>query len=318
MKVTGMPGPGGTHAPVTATKTFNTQRSPSAIDAKREAASKEAATPTIPQQTSTVEAKNPQTTIVEAPKTAPTEAPTQQLSPQFAELARKEQQIRKAQQELAREKEAWKATSTQQISKQQLQENTLQVLSEAGITYDKLVELQLGQAAAHDPQVMALKEIASLKAELAETKKRYADDREQDFLEGEKQALNVIRSDVKLLVESDPAYETIKATDSVGHVVELIEKVFKEDGDMLSVEEASKLVEEQLIEHESTRIKKLRELSKIKAKLEPLVEEAPQAAQPNTQSKPSAKTLTNAHGVQRPLSARERAIQAFNATKLRK
>jgi hypothetical protein len=115
-----------------------------------------------------------------------------------------------------------------------------------------------------------------------------------------------IRNDVNMLVKHDPQFETIKATNSIGDVVELIEKTFNEDGVLLTVEEAAQQVESYLVDEAI----KLARLAKIQQKLAPAPKaEASKAT--GTPEKQSMKTLTNSVNSSRTLSARERAILAM-------
>lgn len=302
----------------TVTQTFNTSPKGNNQALKDKITAAQSAPPqpqsNITQQKTTETA---QPTNTEAQTAAPSEAPAQPASPQlpdaqvqkaFADLARKERQLRKDQQELKAAHEDWKRRETEFISRKTLQDSPLQALADAGISYDKLVELQLNQIAP-DPNAQLMDKIASLEDRLAKLGDRDA----QRDIDARKQVVDVIRNDAKLLVESDPAYETIKATNSVPDVVDYIEKVFDSEGVILTVEEAAKDIEEELVLQKTEQIKKLSQLSKIKSKLAPPVE----ATQEVAQKPSSAKTLTNAHGVARPLSARERAIQAFERTKLK-
>ena len=60
-------------------------------------------------------------------------------------------------------------------------------------------------------------------------------------------ALKQIERDTQSLVSTDPeTYEMIKSTGSVKDVVELIEATYKEEGRLMTVEEAAQEVEEYL------------------------------------------------------------------------
>lgn len=243
---------------------------------------------------------------------AAAEAPSAAENAQFAALARKERLIRKAQQDLKAAQDAWKQEQAKYISKDTLKSKPLEALSEVGLTYDQLVEQQIAQANP-DPQQPLLDKIAQLEERLAKVDQTFA---ERDTL-AEQQALKQYRTDVDLLVSSDPAYETIHATDSQHEVVDLIHRSFKEDGVLLSVEEAAGLVEEKLVAREQARIEKLMQLQKFKSKLAPptpapstqvtaeTVEATP--PQPQAQQVPTT-TLTNVGASQRPMTPRERAI----------
>lgn len=263
---------------------------------------------------------SPSETAPEATK--PKEDP---LSSQYALLARKERALRakvqaqdatlKAREaEFAEREAAIKAKEAEYTSnyipKSRIKSDPLSVLTEEGVSYDELTNAILNPIK-QDPRVMA--EIERLKAEVQATrdiqtkaKEEYAAQQKQAYT----QAVNQIRNDVKQLVATDPAYEMVKETKSVGDVVDLIEKTYKEDGILLSVEEAATEIEEYLVEEAV----KLATRKKVQAKLQSAqkpAQPAPQATTPEKQSQPGMKTLTNAVNASKSMSARERAIAAF-------
>lgn len=253
-----------------------------------------------------------QKTTIENPAPG-AEAQTPPQDPQLAVLARQTRQLRKAQAELTTRENALKAREADFISKSELVKDPLKVLSAAGVTYDQLVQAQLGEPAADDPVAVLKAEIAELKTQLATQGKTFEDSQANRDLEARAAAVNQLKSDVELLVETDPAYEAIKATGRSADVVELIEKVFDEEGVLLSVQEAASQVEEILVEQTANDVKRFSELTKIKSKLAPKEDPPPQAEpqKPSqAQPRPQTKTLTNSVAVQRPLTARERAILA--------
>jgi len=234
---------------------------------------------------------------------AQVEATSQPLSPQFVALAKQEKAIRRARQELKMREDALKQREAEYVPKSLLTSDPLKALTEAGVTYDRLVELQLNQVAP-DPNQALLDKIASLEARLAGVDEQFTKRDSQQY----DAAVNQIRRDAKLLVDSDPAFETIKATGQTEHVVELIKQVFNAEGEVLPVEEAARLVEEKLVDREFKRFESLGKLAKIKSRLAPPAE-IPEEASP-LQPQPKQTTLTNQGSVQRALTARERAIMA--------
>jgi hypothetical protein len=233
------------------------------------------------------------------------EASNPTLSPQYVALARKEQALRKQLQEFKSQQEAWKQEQANYVSKKQLETDPLKTLADAGLTYDRLTELQLNQANP-DPNQALLDKIAALEGRLASVDEQFTNRDKQAY----DQALATIRRDTDLLISSDPAYEIIKATSSQPEVVKLIQRVFEEEGDILSVEEAAQLVEDQLVEDKSSEISRLARLSKISKKLAP-ARPAQAMQQQAAQSQSPSKTLTNAQSTNKPLSAVERAILAY-------
>jgi hypothetical protein len=278
---------------------------------------------------------NSTTTEVEAtpPAQAPEEKPAK-TSQEWAKLARQAKQIQaervKLQNEqkaieqqkaqmLAREAEIAQKSELNQkgyVSIESLKADPLSVLAEAGVPYEQITE-QVINPSKIDPRLQAT--INALKAEIADLKKSTAEGNErisQQSQEQYKAAVKQIELDVKNLVNTDPNFETVKTTGSVRDVVELIEEIFKKDGYVMTVEDATTEVENYLVDEAM----KLTKIEKIKRKLtQPTANGAPakqtQTSQTQTQgqgaTQPQMKTLTNAASSTRKLSARERAVLAF-------
>lgn len=261
----------------------------------------------------------------EVPASAPPAKTEEPISSQYAVLARKEKAYRakvqaqeaafKAKEEALADREAKLAAKdssyqTDFIPKSKLTEDTIQTLLDAGISYDKITEMALQQASPMDPQVRSVirqlqEEVKALKAETEGTKKSITEGQEQSY----KQAVHQIRLDVKDLIREGSDFEAIRETDSVQDVVDLIEKTYAEDKVLLTPEQASKMVEDELVE----RISKYARLSKIQQKVQPSSKAAPESSAQSTGDKQpqSPKTLTNGLTNTRQLSSRERAILAF-------
>lgn len=279
-------------------------------------------------QPDTSEAKEETAPPAKAETPAKEETP---LSTQYAILARKEKQLRakaQAQEAAFKAKEAELAAKEAQyrskdeeyksgyIPKARISEDLMNVLAEAGISYDQVTQAVLNQTQ-QDPATKAM--IARMEAKIAaleESQGKVKQSFEEQQAQSYQQAVNQIRTEVKQIVFTDPQFEMTKHTNSVDDVVELIEKTFKEDGRLMTPEEAALEIEEYLTD----RAVKLAQLSKIQKKLQPATKQAPKATeseqapkQPQTQQ---LKTLTNAVGTSRKLSARERAIAAFKGEKL--
>lgn len=258
-----------------------------------------------------------------------TEKAEEPLSSQYALLARREKALRaKAMQqeqalkakeaEIAREREAIKAKEAEYqskfISKDQLKDpsKVLDLLSDLGLSYDELTQAALNAPKPEDIQRM--REINELKAQIEElkseqnkTKSAYEESQTRAY----QQALAQIKQETAALVKNDPNFEAIAATNSIDDVVELIETTFKQDGILMTVEEAAQEVEAYLVEEAA----KLARLNKIQQKLKPaekpVSKPTVEAKQIQQEEKPGIKTLTNSMGTSRQLSARERAILRF-------
>lgn len=258
-------------------------------------------------------------------KAAEVPAEDKRLSERFARLARQEKQARlerqrretefkRREEELKKREEAVSAQPkfdpSQYISKDLLKRNTLQALAEAEVSYDELVQQQLGLPQ-QDPRMAA--QVSKLEAkiqQLTDALEAQQKGQQEQQQAGYQAAVKQIRSDVTSLVRSEPAeYELIGKTGSVGDVVELIEKTYAEEGRILSVEEAAQEVENYLLDESL----KLSQSKKIQAKLnarqaEKAKQQAPKTAE---QQKQPMKTLTNATSSSRQLTAKERAMLAF-------
>lgn len=255
-----------------------------------------------------LQSQAPATTEVTPEVKTETESP---LSPKFAALARKERALRAEAQKLKAREEAMKAQeadySSKYIPKDRLTKDPLGVLTEQGLTMDQITNMLLNQPGPQDQAVSRLEaKIQELEAKLQKQVTTQEETQTQNY----DRAVNQIRNEAKLLVDSDPAFETIKDTDNVEAIVELIKETYASDNIVLSVQDAAKQIEDYLIEEAM----KMASLKKVKEKLTPQeVVEAQQSPAQTPQSQ--LKTLTNAvSATSKPMSnkdRRERAILAF-------
>lgn len=257
---------------------------------------------------------------------SPRSEPDPALSRQFAQLARQEKALRakvqQQQQEWAKRDADLKAREaalaskaepdlSQYIPRDRLKSDPLGVLAEAEVSYEQLTEQEIARQNIH-PQLLQTinelrNEIKSLKQVNEEGKKSQVQQQQDQY----QAAIKQIQMDAKALVKSDPVtYEAIYKTGTVKDVVKLIEDTYHKDGVLLSVEEAAQEVENYLVEENykmATKIEKIRKrIGQSSAQ--------PQTPAKTQQVKPEQtpmKTLTNATSSSRPMSARERAIAAF-------
>lgn len=245
-------------------------------------------------------------------------------SRRYADLARREKAIRiKAQQQeqsmkareaamAAREAEltgkASEYSPDKYLDRSKLKRDPLQALAEAGVTYEELTQQILNQGN-RDPRTDAhieelRNEIKALRQANEETKQSMTQKQTADYNAAVKQ----IEVDVKNLVKMDPYFETIKSTNSMSDVVELITATYEKDGVLLSVEDAAKEVEDYLVDEAM----KLTRIGKIKQRLAAsTTAKVSQEQTPAPKKQTQMKTLTNAASTTRQLSAKERAILAF-------
>lgn len=266
---------------------------------------------------------NPET---DSPKPAEVAAPEEPISSQYALLAKREKAMRmKAQQQeqafkareaaLLAKEEALKAQPAQDpsqfIPKDKLQQDTVRTLIEAGLSYDQITEAFMSGPSnpheiARDTQLRKLAEdFKAVREELANTQKSY----QQQQVDQEQEVIRRMDFEAKNLIDTDPEFETIKAYGAASQVTKLIQRTFDEDGLLLSVEEAARLVEENLVE----RAIKLSRLNKIQQRLKAAEPKAAAPAATTDSSKQQAgmRTLTNSMGATKPMSVRERAIAAM-------
>jgi hypothetical protein len=245
-------------------------------------------------------------------------APEEPISSQYAVLARKDKALRLRDQQLKQKEAALRAQEealkakpvapsideSKYISRDNLLKDPIRTLLDMGLTYDQLTEAAVNGPSQENMslqnELRAMREeLKALKGETESTKKSFEENQNLQRQQAEKQ----IKSDVSRLVQLDPSFEMIKATGSVGDVVELITKTFDEDGILLTVEDAAAQVEEYLAEEAI----KLARLNKIQQKLQPKVAQQTLTSQTQQQQ---VKTLTSNMTNSRPLSARDRAILA--------
>lgn len=246
-----------------------------------------------------------ETTKVEVPVES---APKEELSPKFADLARKEQRLRMKSQELKAKEDAFKAREAEYLSayipkssiEERFKKDPLGFANEYGVSYDQLAAQALTQP---DPSIQKLlKKIEDLESKQSQVVTQQQEQQNQAY----EQAVKQIRSEATLLIENDAQFETIKEMGSVDAVVELMKETFNEKGILMNVEDAAREVEAYLIEEAF----KMAKMKKVAARLQPQPTEKIE-----TEEKIPTRTLTNAQmASSKPLNSRdrrERAIAAF-------
>jgi len=232
--------------------------------------------------------------------------------PRLEAMARKERQFHRMRKEIEAEKATWKSKQAEYesnyVPKSRLAEDPLAVLTEAGISYDKLTEILLNSPNSNDPTIRAIRsEIKALKDAQENSSKRQSEAQEQQY----NQAVKQITTEVKLLVDSNPNYESIKETGMQEAVVELIKQTFDAQGYLMDIEDAAKEIEEHLMA-EALKMSKLKKLQP-KLKTEQPVS-APRRQEQQIQTSP--RTLTNTVNAQPQRSSdKERIARAMAAFK---
>lgn len=231
------------------------------------------------------------------------------LDPQHEALAKKESAIRARERDLQAKEAAIEARIKASIEealnqfKGRLKKQPLDVLNEEGLTYDQLVQQAVEMA---DPNYQTTRTIQQKLETIEANQKRFEEDSKKSADSQREAAVKQITYDVQELIESDLSFETIKATDSVSDVVELMTRTFDETGKLLRPDEAAKMVEDELF----AEAIKIAGLSKVREKFKP--ELTPELVKGSKSQAPQqATTLTNQMTSKRPMTARERAIARF-------
>jgi hypothetical protein len=279
------------------------------------AAAEASATESVEGQTPTVEDPAPEATKVEPP-----------LSSQYAQLARKEkalraqsQQMKAKEAELAAREAALqpKAEPKQEfdpskyVSIEELKSNAWKKLQDIGVTGDELAQQQLYAPSQETVQLQNhIRQLEAKLTSLEEGQTKTLKSIEEQQTTQYKQTIASITREVDKLVASDTNFETIAVTKSTKAVVDLIEKTYKEDGVVLDIEEAAQLVEDHLAE----KYTKIASIKKIQQRMQAAqaanASKTPASKQNETPKQPK-QTLSNTMAANRPLTAKERAILAF-------
>jgi hypothetical protein len=223
-----------------------------------------------------------------APAVETTQPSPQQPDPKLLQYAKKEKELRRMRAEIDAEKSQWQQREqdykTNYVPRSRLTEDPMGVLSEAGVTYDKLTELVLQQPNQNDPSIRALKaEIEQLKSKYQENERKQDEFKTTQY----QQAITQIGTEVKLLVDGNADYESIKESDSYDAVTALIEQTYQDEGYLMDVEAAAKEVEEYLVEQAF----KMSQMRKVKERNKPA--DTPQAPASADNKQSQMKTLTN-------------------------
>lgn len=166
------------------------------------------------------------------------------LSPQLSALARKEQAFRQREAALKqREKDIEsKLVDADKFSalKQKLGSKDFSEAEALGLSYEDYTKYVLEKQDGEDP-VKA--EMERLKAEIESLKKGTEENAASQFEE----TVSEYKKEISKMVAENPEFSTIKGLKKEDAVLQLILETFEEDGEELTVSEASKLVEEHLV-----------------------------------------------------------------------
>lgn len=242
------------------------------------------------------------TQTVEAPKTVEVD--------KLAHLEKALRQQAKRYKDLERRLAVPQPATPQAPQKIDLKSELKRALQAGEITYEELGNEYLTQPSAEDAKYSRLEaQIAQLQGELSKTKDGMGDAQKQAYDNAVKQ----VRTKVDALVASDERFELTRLEGRQDRVVALIEATYKEDGVLLTEEEAAQEIEAYLEE----RALKVAQSKKIQTKLAPAPDAALAKPSPQTQ-KPQHSITTLTRNIEQgtsPLSDKDRVARALAAFK---
>ena len=218
------------------------------------------------------------------------------ISPELAQIAKERRALQLKERELEERAKALEAqpTNPNMIDVERLKSSPLSVLQELGVTYEQLTNEILGNQSNN--------EIISLKQQLETLTKSVDEKFSQKDTQQEEAVYDYMSKEVDKLSNLQP-YKLIRETKSQDKVMELIKRSWRENGDILTEEEAMNLIETELREDAKRYAKLIGELETP----ETPTEEEPAAPQVH---KSVTKTLTNKDSARPVMSRRQRAIAA--------
>jgi len=225
---------------------------------------------------------------------------TKPISPQLAALARQKRALQVKERELAEREAKLTAApangSVVELSK--LEADPLSVLQEHGILTDSFYNALTEQLLTNqgNPEILALK--AEIKA-LKEGVDKQLSDRDSQT---EQQVYADMQREATQLINQGDNYEMIRETNSMKDVMELIRRTWKSTGEVLDVQSACDLVENELLDEGL----KIANIKKVQSKVSP----SPASNQQLQPQQRQMRTLTNRDSAAPTMDRRARAIAA--------
>lgn len=256
--------------------------------------------------------------------------PDQQLRQNFEKLSRQERALRaKVQQQEAKlaEREAAIAAKEQQwaqeradkeaqyrrdyIARDQIKQDALSVLDEAGVTYDDITQQAVSRAPT-DPRVLrAMNSLQDQVKNLSEKLEQAQQQQTQAQESSVQAALKQIEVDVTKIVRNNPDFELIDKQGRVKSVVKLIKDTYDKTGEVLDASEAAEMYEQELLDRAMNSYTSIQKIQKRVSEANAKAKEPQKTQTQPQQTQPQMKTLTNAASASRKMSARDRALLAF-------
>ncbi len=257
--------------------------------------------PEIQQETNVTEApaQSDSTTTDNSGQTNAAVESTQPLSPQFAALAKQRRELQVMKQALAKEREAIEqaksAASDDSVSKADLLANPLKIF-DLGLTYDQLTEAILANQSGVSPEIKALKE--ELKALKEGVDNKFITQEQMQ----EESALAQIADDMEAIAKQGDDFELFRERKGLERALNKVYSHFKKTGQVLDTREVMLQIENQILDEAI----QFASFKKVKSKIAPEPVQTP----PQSQGK-QMRTLTNRDSAGTPMSAKARAIAAF-------
>lgn len=223
---------------------------------------------------------------------------TQPISPQFAALAKQRRVLQEKERALAERERALENQSGQgdSIAIARLRSEPLNVLLEAGVTYEDLTQAILNN--------QGNSELISLRQDFKTHKEEVQNLIREKEEAAERNALDQMGMEAKELVDNTDDFELIRSLGHLPDVTRLIKAYWDAERKIMPVKEACQLIEEKLFED----AQKVAGLQKVQSSF------ASSAQAPTLQQQPGLRTLTNRDTATVPMSAKQRAIAVFNGT----
>lgn len=225
---------------------------------------------------------------------------TQPLSPQFAALQKQRRALQVKERALAEREKALSGQSgqTDQVAIARLKSEPLRVLLENGVTYEDLT-----QAILSNP---GNSELYDLRRELNSYKEEVQKQFQDRETAAEQQALMEMANEARSLVQNSKDFELIRSMGHLPDVTRLIERVYRQSNgkNLLSVHQACEMIENELFED----VQRVAGLEKVRNRFSQPIQ------QPPMQRHSGIRTLTNRDTATVPLTAKQRAIAAFQGT----
>lgn len=233
-------------------------------------------------------------TTPEEPKEQPAEPTPEQkkeerVSSKFALLAKKERQLREKQiqaKELAAKAEAF------QKAKEQAKTNPLQYLQEADLSMDEIVSAILKKDTEPTKEEQHEQALKTVNEKLQELERREQEKEKQAIIHQQQQEIKQIQSAIDHIITSNSdQYEAINLYNRSKDVFDLMFSSYEESNGKitLTIEQAAKLVEDQLQEEAAKEAERLAKLKRFKEPLTP--KQVAETKPPVSSNQP--KTLTN-------------------------